>query len=69
MADEERATRIAGESNGHAASTLASLFLRAMRKHDRPAVLLHKEESRWRETRSMSGAPGAKERNQRSMTS
>jgi hypothetical protein len=50
MADEERASRIAGDSNGQPASTLASLFLRAMRKHDRPAVLLHKEDSRWRET-------------------
>ena len=50
MAEGEAATRTIGEGDTPLAPTLASLFLRAMRRHDRSAVVLHREASRWRET-------------------
>ena len=49
MADEEAAASQDRDA-AHTASTLAQLFLRAMRKHDRSAVFLHREGDRWRET-------------------
>jgi hypothetical protein len=49
MADEEAAASQDRDAT-HAASTLAQLFLRAMRKHARPAVFLHRDGTRWRET-------------------
>jgi hypothetical protein len=48
MADEEAAAALDGDV-AHPPSTLARLFLRAMRKHDRSAVFLHRDSNRWRE--------------------
>ncbi|HWE25972.1 MAG TPA: AMP-binding protein [Myxococcales bacterium] len=47
--DEEPAAGAHVDAGAQAASTLPRLFLRAMRTHHRPAVLLSRDGARWRE--------------------
>ena len=43
-------TRPGGRAGQEESGTLASLFLAAMRRHDRAGVLLHQDGTKWRET-------------------